>query len=234
MHAFDDFARLLARLPAFAREEFLRRARHSEAPPRTADELIDLVLGWASGAGIAEGRGGYPGGTAAPGWAEYVWEQRRNVTVLRAVTEAFGTPAGSRGELAEEHRKTFGPNVWLLGGAGRARVDSMVGRIVYSVPSGAGFDGRTFSCAIGHGDLDVLRADPYRRAVLEGAARERLERSALPYGRPVTEMDFADLVFRALHSTPTELRHFVEAFSRQHGVDLDASARKAMAEQAAG
>ncbi|RYH14347.1 MAG: hypothetical protein EON57_00630 [Alphaproteobacteria bacterium] len=234
MRGADDFRRLLAPLPPFAHDEFLRRTRFAEKPPRTADDLLELVQGWASSAGIAEGRGGYPGGTAAPGWAEYVHDQQRNVAVYRAVVGAFGELRGGRAKTLGCYEKTFGPDVRHLGKDHEGHVDEMAGRLVYSLPSKAAFDRATFSCGIAQEDLDVLRAGPYRRAVLEGAARERLERSALPYGRPVTEMDFADLVFRALHSTPTELRHFVEAFGRQHGVDLDASARKAMAEQAAG
>jgi len=49
----------------------------------------------------------------------------------------------------------------------------------------------------------------------------------------VTEMDFAHLVSRILHPTPAELQRFVATFDREYGVDIDASARQAMARRAA-
>ena len=42
------------------------------------------------GAGIAEGRGGYPGGRGKPGWPEYVGEQRRRVAVLKNMAQVLG------------------------------------------------------------------------------------------------------------------------------------------------
>jgi len=190
------------------------------------DELLDVVLGWASSAGIAEGRGGYPGGTAAPGWAEYVRTQRRIVAVYRAVAAALGEPDAGRARLLRCYEERFGSaDVRRLGEDREGHVDEMAGRLVYSLPSTAGFDRATFSCGITREDLGVLRADPRRRAILEAAARARLERSAMPGGRPVTEMDFAGLAARILHPTAAELRDFVATFRREHGADIDVPTR---------
>jgi len=199
--------------------------RFDEGEPRTVDELLGLVLGWASSAGIAEGRGGYPGGTAAPGWAEYVRTQRRIVAVYRAAVAVHGEPSEARARLLRCYEERFGPDIRRLGEDHEGHVDEMAGRLVYSLPSAAGFDRTTFSCGIREEDLGVLRADPRRRAILEAAARARLERSSLPGGGPVTELDFAGLAARILHSTAAELRNFIVTFRRESGADIDVPTR---------
>jgi hypothetical protein len=51
-----------------------------------------MVHGWMVSAGIAEGRGGYPGLPGTPGCADYVADQRRHLATFRCLAETLGPP----------------------------------------------------------------------------------------------------------------------------------------------
>jgi len=82
-------------LSPLARDEFLRRAPKLLKPPVDVEALFQAVDSWISGAGIAQGRGGYPGGSA-PGWDDYVADQKRHFAVYEALVVAFGERDGFR------------------------------------------------------------------------------------------------------------------------------------------
>ena len=218
---------LLSQLPVFAREQFTRRAVIG-SPPNTIPALFAAVRSWLNGAGIAEGRGGYPGGRGKPGWRDYVAEQRRSIAVLRALVDTFGTPSDDTMNVLADHERSFPPAVRRMGDGYEPHVDDEAGRLIYSLPVDSGFVGLMFAYEIGERDLQVLLTDPYRRAVLEVVAHTVLQHSSLRGNREVTQLDFCRLLDRALHRTAGELAGLVEETGQQHNILIDHYVRQVM------
>lgn len=224
---------LVAPLPDFARDEFVRRAASDQTPPQSAEDLFERVHGWAIGAGIAEGRGGFPGRRGTPGWTDYVELQRRNVAIFHALVDAFGEPPPSLTETFREYERDFPPPVRLMGEGYEPHVDDVAGRLVYSLPVDSGMVGVDFSFPIRQADLDVLLRDPHRRAVLEVVAHTVLQRSMTRGAAEVTEIEFGRIVERVLHSAAEELSAFIADVNRDHNVRVDHYVREAMARREA-
>jgi hypothetical protein len=161
----DATDRLLAQLPSSVAEEF-RRRRRTEAPQTPAD-MFRIVYGWMVWAGIAEGRGGYPGLRGAPGWADYVLEQRRYLATFQALVEAFGAPDSPLVRSFQDYKERYSKTVRRMGDGYEPHVDEVAGRLVYSLPVDSGFMSTSFSFLIGDDDLAILLSDEYRRAVLK-------------------------------------------------------------------
>lgn len=119
-----------------------------------------------------------------------------------------------------------------LGDGYEPHVDEVDGKLVYSLPVDSGFASASFSFEIAARDLDVLRADPYRRAVLESVAHTILQPSLQRGGERVTQDAFADLVSRILHSTPAELEALIAAVDRDHNIVTRFYVEQAMARRA--
>lgn len=221
------FDALLAPLPDFAQAELRRRTRAS-APPGTAAEMFGEIHAWLVGAGIAEGRGGYPGGRGKPGWTDYVEEQRRSVAVFRAVTDAWGEPPSRLAASIDDHDQRFPPSVRLQGDGWEPHVEDVAGRLIYEFPVASGHATGSFTFPIEARDLDVLLADPYRRAALEVVTHTVFQRSMIRGNPEVTEMAFHAIVAKVLHTTADELAGYLAAFDREHTMTAEHSIRQAM------
>ena len=152
--------------------------------------MFARVEGWLVSAGIAQGRGGYPGGRDRPGWLEYVEEQRRNLAVLRALVDAFGAPSSSTTETLRAYEEEFPLPQRRLSDGYEAHVNDVGGRLIYSLPVSWRVSTTSFSFSITIEDLDVLKNDVRRRATLETIAH-RLFQGSLLRGHPeVTEVEF--------------------------------------------
>ena len=226
--AGDVVDQLLQTLPPAAQITLLNRLRWATARPGTADDVLDLAERGSIGAGIAEGRGGYPGGSNAPGWSEYVNEQRGLLAIYRAACALTTDRSGARRDYFRSLEETFAPSRRLMGDGYEPHVDEEAGRLLYGLPVDSGAVGSAFSFDIRQADVDVLLADPYRRAVLEVVAHTVLQRSMLRGSRSVTEMDFAAIVSSVLHSAPEELRRFIETVDREHNIDMGYFVAQAM------
>ncbi len=218
---------LLSVLPVFAREEFRRRAADDALPTRVP-ELFGAVRSWLNGTGIAQGRGGYPGGRGKPGWTDYVAEQRRSVAVLVALVEAFGEAPGDGMAVLRDYQRAFPPAERWLGDGYEPHVDDEAGRLIYSLPVDSSFLSVSFSYEILQADLDVLLNDPYRRAVLEVVAHTVLQRSMIRGNPEVSPLDFRRLVDRALHSPPDALAGLVAEIDRDHNMSVEHFVRERM------
>lgn len=218
---------LLARLPPFAREAF-RRREPFDPPLATPADLFGAVSSWLSGTGIAQGRGGYPGGRGKPDWTDYVAEQRRSVAVFRALVDVFGEPAEHDAELLSTYEQSFPPPVRHMGDGHEPHVDDVAGRLIYSLPVDSSFVGTSFAFEIGVSDLRLLLADPYRRAVLEVVAHTVLQHSMIRGNPEVTPAEFRRLVNGVLHSTPEALATLIATVGRDYNIRVEHYARAAM------
>ena len=193
------------------------------------DDVLDRVKGWSIGTGIAEGRGGYPGGLNAPGWADYVAEQRSFLDIYHAANALTGDANTARKAYFHDLAATFTPRLRLMGEGYEPHVDEEAGRLVYGLPVESGIVGCAFSFEIQRADLDVLLSDPYRRAVLESVAHTKLQRSMSRGSKPVTPIDFATIASSVLHSTSDELQRFVAAVDREYNVSTGFFVEQSMA-----
>jgi hypothetical protein len=197
------FENLLCRLPPFAQAEFRRRTevRH---PLVTTAEMFKEARSWMISAGIAEGRGGYPGGRDAPGWLDYIADQRRHIAVFKALVAAFGEAPGDGMETLHAYEKAYPAPVRRLGEADGPHVDDAAGRLVYVFPTTSG-TARTQVFEIREADLRVLLDAPDRRAVLEAGAEQMLQRASIRRNPEVTPAMFRNLLDQVLHASRTEL-----------------------------
>ncbi|MGI4879517.1 MAG: hypothetical protein ACRYG4_18745 [Janthinobacterium lividum] len=224
---------LLTALPAFAQEEFRRRAAKLP-PPTSVPELFEAVDSWQISAGIAEGRGGYPGGRGKPDWSDYVAEQHLNLAVLLALVEAFGEPSGYGMTLLRAYQRSFPPTERRMGEGHEPHVDDEAGRLIYSLPVESGFVTMSFSYPINQADLDVLLNDPYRRAVLEVVAHTLLQRSMIRGNPEVGQLEFSRLVDRALHSSVDALAEIILEIDREYQMSVDRFVRAAIERRSTG
>ncbi|UAJ10113.1 hypothetical protein [Polymorphobacter megasporae] len=228
-----DAEALLAALPAFAQDEFRRRTGNN-APPASVPELFEAVSSWLISAGIAEGRGGYPGGRDKADWTAYVVDQQRNITVFLALVEAFGEPPGDRMAMLRSYQHAFPPAKRLMGEGYEAHVDDEAGRLIYSLPVDSGFVSLSFAYPIKQADLDVLLTDPYRRAVLEVVAHTVLQRSMIRGNPEVSQLDFGRLVDRTLHACAEAVAGLVAEIDRDHHMSVDHFVREALQRRSTG
>lgn len=105
-----------------------------------------------------------------------------------------------------------------LGDGYEPHVDERSGRLIYSLPVDSGFASASFAFEISSDDLDVLLADPYRRAALEVVAHAVLQRSMQAGRAQVTPADFHALVRSMLHSSAPELEAEIDRIGREHNM----------------
>lgn len=120
----------------------------------------------------------------------------------------------------------------LLGDGYAPHVDDVGGALIYSLSVESGFVTASFAYPIDQRDLDVLRADPYRRAVLGVVAHTILQRSMLRGHRKVSEEQFRAMLDRVLHTSADELVDHVATIARRHNIVIDHYVQGAMARQA--
>lgn len=108
------------------------------------------------------------------------------------------------------------PGVRRLGDGYEPHVDEIAGELIYSAPVDSGPVSTSMSFPITRGDLDVLTADPYRRAVLEVIGHAVLQRSMVRGRAPVSRADFAALVSSILHTSPAELDAVIDRADVEH------------------
>ena len=121
-----------------------------------------------------------------------------------------------------------------LGDGYEPHVEEAFGRLSYSLPVDSGHVSAEFSFEIGAHELNVLKADPYRRTVLEVVAHTVLQRSMVRGAASITQHDFDGLVAGTLHSAPTALEELIERISRDHHIVIrryvdDAMTRRSLA-----
>ena len=232
--AADAVSFLLATLPLPTRAMLARRLEREQPRPHTVDDIFDLAKRWSIGAGIAEGRGGYPGGSNAPGWFQYVAEQRSFLAIYHAATALAADASSARRRYFCCLEEEFTPSRRLLGDGYEPHVDEEAGRLLYGLPVDSSIVGWAFSFEIRQADVDVLLSDPYRRAVLEVVAHTILQRSMIRGSKPVTGMDFAAVVSPVLHSRPEELRRFIAGVDREHNIATSSFVTQAMERRSQG
>lgn len=104
----------------------------------------------------------------------------------------------------------------LLGSGYEPHVYEDGNRLIYQQPVGSGHADLEFTFEVARRDVDVLLADPYRRAVLESVGHAVLQRSAMRGASPVTQADFEALVALVLHSDASALERYIEQASRDY------------------
>ncbi len=229
----DTVERLLPALPPATRDMLVRRVGGERTPPRTLGDVLHMVERWSVGAGIAEGRGGYPGGSNAPGWSDYVAEQRGFLAIYHATAALADDGSSTRRDYFRSLAERFTVGRRLMGDGYEPHVDEEAGRLLYGLPVDSGIVGWAFSFDIRQADLDTLLSDPHRRAVLEIVAHTKLQRSMMHGSKPVTEMDFAAMVSSVLHSTPDALQRFIETVDREHNINTGSFVARTMARRRA-
>jgi hypothetical protein len=215
-------------LPPFAQDEIRRRAG-PDALPATPAELFDAIRSWLTSAGIAEGRGGYPGGRGKPDWTTYVAEQQRSIAVFRAAVEAYGDAPGDGMTALLDYERAFPPAIRMMGDGYEPHVDDVAGRLVYSLPVDSGIVSLAFSFPVRESDLRLMLSDPYRRAVLEVVAHTVLQRSMIRGNPEVTELDFRRLVDQVLYAPADDLAAFIATIDRKHNMSTGHFVRAALA-----
>lgn len=125
------------------------------------------------------------------------------------------------------------PTVRRLGDGYEPHVDEIEGRLTYSLPVDSSFVSVDFSFEILQRDLDVLLADPYRRAALEVIAHTILQRSMIRGNEQVTQKAFGELVSQVLHAEPEELERFIDAIDRDHNIVIRIYVEQVLARRSA-
>lgn len=226
--AFDA---LIAPLPDEVQADMRRRM--TPPLPITVEELFRAIHGWLVSAGIGEGRGGYPGGPAGPGWHAYVAQQRRNIAAFRAVADAWGDPPTDLAEAVDWYDRNFPPPVRLQGDGWEPHVERIAGRHIYAFPVASGQATFGYDFPISAADVDVLLTDPYRRAVLEVVTHTVFQRSSIRGNPAVTQAGFDAIVEVVLHGTQAALAAYLTAVDREHNFRSGLYIRQAMARHAA-
>ncbi|WP_294328175.1 hypothetical protein [uncultured Sphingomonas sp.] len=226
--AFDA---LLAPLPDDVQTELRRRL--TPPFPATAQELLRAIHGWLVDAGIAEGRGGYPGEPAGPGWRAYAAQQRRSIAAFRAVADAWGDPPADLAEAVGRYDDAFPPPVRLQGDGWEPHVEVVAGRHIYAFPVASGHATHSFDFPITAADVDVLLTDPYRRAVLEVVTHTVFQRSSIRGNPATTRTGFDAIVATVLHGTKAALATYLTAFDREHNIRAETYIRQTMERHAA-
>ena len=125
------------------------------------------------------------------------------------------------------------PTVRHLGDGYEPHVDELEGKLTYSLPVDSSFVSVGFSFEILQRDLDVLLADPYRRAALEVIAHTVLQRSMIRGNAQVTQKAFGELVSQVLHGEPEELERFIDAIDRNHNIVIRIYVEQVLARRSA-
>lgn len=112
------------------------------------------------------------------------------------------------------------PDVRRLGDGYAPHVDEIDGELIYSLPVDSGFISAQFAFSIRPDDLDILIADPYRRAVLEVLAHTKLQHSMSSKDARMTQAAFDALVARTLHSAPDELEAYIAEVGRDRHIAI--------------
>ena len=120
-----------------------------------------------------------------------------------------------------------------LGDGWEPHVDEKDGKLTYSLPVDSSFVSIDFSFEIFQQDLDVLLADPFRRAALEVIAHTVLQRSMIRGNPRVTQEEFDDLVARVLHSEPEALERYIDEIDRDYKTTVGFYVEQAMARRSA-
>lgn len=226
--AFDA---LLAPLPDDVQTELQRRT--TPPLPATTVALLRTIHGWLVSAGIAEGRGGYPGGPAGPGWSAYAAQQRRSIAAFRAMADAWGDPPADLAEAVDRYDDAFPSPVRLQGDGWEPHVEIIAGRPIYAFPVASGHATLDFDFPITTADVDVLLADPYRRAVLEVVTHTAFQRSLNRGNSATTQTGFNAIVDIVLHGANDALAAYLAAFDDEHNIHADFYIRQAMERHAA-
>ncbi|KQM88803.1 hypothetical protein ASE67_03560 [Sphingomonas sp. Leaf23] len=225
--AFDA---LLVPLPDDVQVELRRRL--TPPLPTSATQLLHEIHGLLVSAGIAEGRGGYPGGLTAPGWSAYVADQRRSIAMFRAVVAAWGDPPADLAEAIDDYDRHFPPPARLLGDGWEPHVEAVAGRHIYAFPVASGHATFGIDFPIRQPDVDVLLSDPYRRAVLEVVTHTVFQQSSVAGNPAATQTGFEATVGKVLHGPEDALAAYLLAFDREHHIRTDVFIRQAMARHA--
>lgn len=123
--------------------------------------------------------------------------------------------------------------VRLQGDGWMPLVDEADGRYTYTFPVESGFANRSFSFPLDRRDVDVLLADPYRRAVMEVVTHAAFQRALGPDPVKLGEPDFRAVADATLHVSDTDLCAFLAAFDGEYRMGADHYVREAMARHAA-
>ena len=121
-----------------------------------------------------------------------------------------------------------------LGDGYEPHVDEIEGRLTYSLPVDSSFVSVGFSFEILPGDLEILLADPYRRAALEVIAHTILQRSMIRGNEPVTQEAFGELVSQVLHGEAEELELFIDTIDRDHNIVIRIYVAQVLVRRSAG
>ncbi|WP_217430952.1 hypothetical protein, partial [Sphingomonas bacterium] len=194
--------------------------------PTGADVMFDALRARSVGAGIAEGRGGYPGGDHAPGWPDYVAGERATLAAYDALVAVHGEPKPSTAAYFRSVRVSLPDDERLLGRDGTTHVDLIGGRLQYNVPVSPWRGAHVRHFLLRPDDLAVLRANRQRRATLEVLTRLLVEHRRAAGG--FSELDFTDLMRRVLHGRPDGDAAF--AVAAETGADVDGLIRAARAQ----
>ncbi len=225
--AFDA---LLAPLPDDVQTELQRRT--TPPLPATTVALLRTIHGWLVSAGIAEGRGGYPGGPAGPGWSAYAAQQRRSIAAFRAMADAWGDPPADLAEAVDRYDDAFPSPVRLQGDGWEPHVEIIAGRPIYAFPVASGHATLDFDFPITTADVDVLLADPYRRAVLVGDAH-RLSAIVEPRQLGDNPDRFQRYCRYRTAWANDALAAYLAAFDDEHNIHADFYIRQAIERHAA-
>ena len=108
----------------------------------------------------------------------------------------------------------------LLGSGYEPHVHEDGERLIYQQPVASGHADLEFTFEVTRRDVDVLLADPYRRAVLESVGHTVLQSSAMRGASPFTQADFDALVARVLHSDAPALERYIQQASRDYHTEF--------------
>lgn len=109
-----------------------------------------------------------------------------------------------------------------LGKGWEPHVDEVDGKLIYSIPVDSGFVSNSFEFNIESNDLEVLKTNLYRYAVLYFAVHTLLQNT---FGqgiapKPFTQSEFTGTLQIILHSTESELESFIQEFNKKHNIIL--------------
>jgi hypothetical protein len=120
-----------------------------------------------------------------------------------------------------------------MGDGWEALVDEVDGKLTYALPVSSSVVTLDFEFEIFERDLEVLLADPYRRALLEAAAYRVLQRSMIRGNPKVSSEQFAELVAQVLHSGAEQLEQVIDGIDREYKTNTRWYAEQDLARRAA-
>lgn len=110
-----------------------------------------------------------------------------------------------------------------LGNEWEPQVNEINGLLIYSIPIESSHTTLDFAFEIKEADLDVLKTDRYRYAVLYFSLHTLIQNTFGPGSHPrkFEQEEFNNILNNVLHSTSDELKFYISKFNKENNISLE-------------